>query len=410
MKTQAGYFNNKVLWIMISLSIHHVGNSQTVETLTSPFNAAGGVTVDKNGVVYVADFGNFLPTNGGTNVYKVFPDGSTSLFATGLVGASGNDFGPDGFLYQSNIGANKVSKIAPDGTVTTFATGIPAPVGIVVTKDTITYVTNCTNPGKIDMISPDGTVSTFVSSSLLNCPNGLTMDSLGNLYACNFGNGWVIKITPDKQVSNFVFIPGGAVTNGNNGHLTYSNNHLYVSARCANQIYKVDLNGTSTLFAGTGIRGNSDGPALNATFSVPNGIAASITGDTLYINDDVTVSGNCANTNLNPVVVRMIIGVNNPTDLKESNNNLPQEFQLEQNYPNPFNPNTKIRYSIITGGLVTLRVYDMLGKEIATLVDEDKTAGNYEVEFDGSLLTSGIYVYRLFTVDYLNSKKMILLK
>jgi photosystem II stability/assembly factor-like uncharacterized protein len=86
------------------------------------------------------------------------------------------------------------------------------------------------------------------------------------------------------------------------------------------------------------------------------------------------------------------------------------KLYLSQNYPNPFNPNTKISYSITKDGLVTLKVYDILGNEVAILVNEEKPAGIFEVEFDGTGFTSGIYFYRLKAGDYLETKKMILLK
>jgi len=95
-------------------------------------------------------------------------------------------------------------------------------------------------------------------------------------------------------------------------------------------------------------------------------------------------------------------------------------FQLYQNYPNPFNPSTKIKYSIpqtdnpllggARGGLVTLKVYDVLGNEIATLVNEELPAGEYEVEFDGTGLPSGIYFYLLKAGDFIQTRKMMLLK
>ena len=104
--------------------------------------------------------------------------------------------------------------------------------------------------------------------------------------------------------------------------------------------------------------------------------------------------------------------------------NLISEFRLEQNYPNPFNPSTIIRYAIPLlggderGGLVTLKVYDVLGDEIATLVDEYKLAGSYEVEFEASSgnrspsggLASGIYMYQLRVGEFVETKKMILLQ
>ena len=86
------------------------------------------------------------------------------------------------------------------------------------------------------------------------------------------------------------------------------------------------------------------------------------------------------------------------------------EFHIYQNYPNPFNPTTKIKYQIPKISFVTLKVYDVLGSEIATLVSEEKPVGNYEVEFDGSGLTSGVYFYQLKTEGFVETKKMILMK
>jgi hypothetical protein len=88
----------------------------------------------------------------------------------------------------------------------------------------------------------------------------------------------------------------------------------------------------------------------------------------------------------------------------------PLTFQLEQNYPNPFNPSTKIRYSIPQEGNVTLKIYDVLGNEVTTLIDEEKTAGVYEVEFNASKLSSGIYIYKLTAGNFIQTRKMILVK
>ncbi len=91
-------------------------------------------------------------------------------------------------------------------------------------------------------------------------------------------------------------------------------------------------------------------------------------------------------------------------------NEIPVEFNLSQNYPNPFNPNTKISYSIPLPGFVTLKVYDVLGKEVATLINENKNAGNYIVEFNAENLTSGVYFYKLETNGFSAIRKMILMK
>jgi len=81
-----------------------------------------------------------------------------------------------------------------------------------------------------------------------------------------------------------------------------------------------------------------------------------------------------------------------------------------QNYPNPFNPSTKISYQIPTKNLVTLKVYDILGREVATLVNAQQNAGQYVATFDGSRLASGVYFYRIQAGTYINTKKLLLLK
>ncbi len=85
-------------------------------------------------------------------------------------------------------------------------------------------------------------------------------------------------------------------------------------------------------------------------------------------------------------------------------------FELNQNYPNPFNPTTSIEYSVVSSEYVSLKVYDMLGKEIATLVNEQQRAGRYRVNFDASSLASGVYIYRLSAGKFSDSKKMVLTK
>lgn len=94
----------------------------------------------------------------------------------------------------------------------------------------------------------------------------------------------------------------------------------------------------------------------------------------------------------------------------EENDQPVKSFQLLQNYPNPFNPATRIRYELPERSFITIRVYDVLGKEIATLVNEEKLSGSYEVEFDEKGLASGIYYYRITTDKFSQTKKMILLK
>jgi hypothetical protein len=94
----------------------------------------------------------------------------------------------------------------------------------------------------------------------------------------------------------------------------------------------------------------------------------------------------------------------------ETTKDLPADYSLSQNYPNPFNPSTKIEFRIPKAGLVSLKIYDLLGREVKTLVSEEMKAGNYTISFDASSLSSGIYFYTLNTGEFISTKKMVLLK
>jgi Secretion system C-terminal sorting domain len=98
------------------------------------------------------------------------------------------------------------------------------------------------------------------------------------------------------------------------------------------------------------------------------------------------------------------------TDVKQDGNGIPEVFALLQNYPNPFNPSTEIQYSIPSSGLVTLKVYTVLGQEVATLVSKVQNAGNYIVTFDASKLSSGMYMYQVQSGSNTATRKMMLVK
>lgn len=273
-----------------------------VETLgTELEGGTGGISVAPDGRIFVADFGELLDGSGatGTRVWAVTPSGESSVFADGFVGASGNELGPDGTLYQSNIGGNFISRVHADGTNERWVSeGFEAPVGITQDAQGDLIVANC-GSGSLQRVTLDGVSTRFVTDSLLQCPNGITTDDDGILYVANFRNGDVVRVTPDGAVSRLATIPGG-----NNGHLLHHEGVLYVVARGAHRIYTVTLDGTVELLAGSGEQGLDDGPALQATFSYPNDIGMSPDGRYLYVNDvaDLSSEGRL----LAPMVVRRI--------------------------------------------------------------------------------------------------------
>ena len=227
-----------------------------VSTLGKPIEAGSeGMEVDKEGNIYMSNFGMLLNQAGGAEIFKMTPSGELSVFATGINGASGSDIGPDGLFYQSNLSGRKISVVQKDGTVGDFATeGFFSPVGLVKTEDAL-FVANCGN-GTIQKVDAVGNSTVFAKSELLKGSNGLEMDDEGNLYTANVSSADIVKIDKSGNTSVLAKIPG----NGD-GHLVFRNGLFYVVARGAHQIYTVDLEGNVELLAGSGQKGNKDGNA-----------------------------------------------------------------------------------------------------------------------------------------------------
>ncbi|MFZ2322474.1 MAG: T9SS type A sorting domain-containing protein [Ignavibacteriaceae bacterium] len=149
---------------------------------------------------------------------------------------------------------------------------------------------------------------------------------------------------------------------------------------------------------------------LTMNYNLPAGV--SIVISTLLGNSPILIdSGSYSLTNANIITqAALITNYNNITTDVEVENTSADHYNLSQNYPNPFNPSTKIKYSIANNLNVQLKIFDVLGKEITTLVSSEQPAGTYEVNFDGKELTSGIYFYTIKAGNYTETKSMILIK
>ncbi len=122
------------------------------------------------------------------------------------------------------------------------------------------------------------------------------------------------------------------------------------------------------------------------------------------------VDGGPTGNNTDYSGIDAVVVERNPVGVINTNTEIPSSYNLSQNYPNPFNPSSKIKFQIAKLSNTKLVVSDILGKEVVTLVNEQLKPGTYEVDFDGTNLPSGIYFYKLITVNFADSKKMILVK
>jgi photosystem II stability/assembly factor-like uncharacterized protein len=130
--------------------------------------------------------------------------------------------------------------------------------------------------------------------------------------------------------------------------------------------------------------------------------------NTVFFVDDTTgwIAGESG------TILKLVMGEQDITPINEEyiSSNIPHEFLLYQNYPNPFNPSTTIEFTLPKSEFVKLKVYNILGKEVAIIVSNKLNQGNYNYQFDGSNLASGIYYYQIVTGEYRKVKKMILLR
>lgn len=370
----------------------------TVTTVTPEIKGSGGLSFDSDGNLIIADFGDFLsvsdPDGLPNDIWSMDENFDLTLYATGFVGASGNDFDSNGVLFQSDIGASGIYKIV--GGVRTFVTntGIANPVGIAFDSNDNFFVCNCGN-NTIRKVTSGGVSTLFASGAIFQCPNGITVDEDDNLYVSNFSNGNIIKITPSGETSLLNVTPGGSTSGPSNGHLEYHQptRTLFIASHGSNSIYYLRLDNPSQLewLAGSGVRGNDDGDAAVASFSRPNGVAITQTGDSIYVNSAIPLT-NVPNGPLNPQVVRLIKGINSVLSVDDL---VTSELTVTV-YPNPTQGYLTIEaFTKSPLGKVDLQLYDMLGKKVKEVRDTTFEQGRVQWSLDISDLQNGQYFYTI---------------
>jgi photosystem II stability/assembly factor-like uncharacterized protein len=194
------------------------------------------------------------------------------------------------------------------------------------------------------------------------------------------------------------------------GDLTFTLEHLGVSQTI---VFEVGIDGQD--FISTILSDDNTIPIANGTapftgYYVPSNSLNVFNGLDPYGDWTLTIIDGYAGNDGTLNGWSLQITLDSPTDVEEEDNLTLDDFALYQNYPNPFNPSTRIKYQVSSISQVSLKIFDLLGREAATLVDEEKPAGTYEVTFDASGLASGIYFYSIKARGFVETKKMILLR
>jgi len=252
-----------------------------------------------------------------------------------------------------------------------------------------------------------------------NIRNGWTVGADGNiLKTINGGVNWFLFESPTTNYLRKIQFPEvntGYAVGANGTIIKYLGNSIYVKV--------IEPNGGDTLLVGSSFSilwDSNNIIDIQIDYSIDNGtnwinVIDSLPSQGIYnwiIPNTNTAQGRIKISDLNDpgifdlsdevFYIDFPVGIDDPSELFY--------FYLSQNYPNPFNPTTSLQYAIGSRQFVTLKVYDLLGKEIATLVNEEKPAGQYEVEFNSTNLPSGIYFYKLKAGEYSQTKKMVLLR
>jgi hypothetical protein len=222
----------------------------------------------------------------------------------------------------------------------------------------------------------------------------------------DYGNTWLTLSGVYSPLS--FFANEGIVYLGGNGSGLYrstDNGILWTQANTGLTSQTVEiLDGTEyLLFAGT--FGDGVFKSTNLGDQWTGDGLSQYTIYSLHITDTLLYAG----TYQNGVWVRVLDEIISDVS-EEPGNATPISFSLMQNYPNPFNPTTQIKFVIPKSSFVNLKVFDVLGNEVASLVNEEKPAGSYEVEFNATALPSAIYFYRIQAGEFVETKKMVLMK
>lgn len=418
----------KVLFFIFTISLfHNTAISQWVQSTSGTTNFLTSIQMISIAINYAAGFsGTVLKStnSGGTwqqltspssaNIYKIHfsPTGNgTTGWAAG-----------GGVFKTTNGGVNWVTQIA-SGTFDDLVFH-DLNTGLAVRLNTISKTTNG---------GADFTISNYTSNALVRANRMLLLNSQ-NLFilgvdnindttfifkSTNLGNSWTQIFKTPGVFSDMKFINSstgimcgnlGVVKRTTNGGTAWNT----VTTPATNNLLGIHFTSNTVAyivgFSGTILKSTNSGVNW---FTQISPVTSNLKAIHVFPQDDIGILVGAGGH-----ILRTTNGGNVPTGIQVSGNEIPDEFSLGQNYPNPFNPNTKVSFSIPLsrgvsdgrGVFTSLKVFDILGNEVALLVNENLTAGNYSVDFEASSLPTGTYFYRLQAGNFTDTKKLVLIK
>jgi hypothetical protein len=267
--------------------------------------------------------------------------------------------------------------------------------------------------GQVKKMNPDGDILWAYfneDTSVMRIYRNGIADSENNIivsgYIGNVGKDWDYLTTKISSGGEELWTVNFASTEGLNDHVfditLDKDDNIYVTGE------SVDINNVGPCYT---VKYSKDGEFLWKYRLHPDN--AKTTGAIKVFTDDsnnVYIGGSSTDgTNIGGYVL-VKLKQTGSVDVSIDKSNQPAEFALEQNYPNPFNPSTTIRYTVPSESIITIKIYDVLGNEIQTLVNEGKAAGSYVVEFNASNIASGVYICKMTSLSYKSEIKMLVIK
>jgi len=390
-------------------------NTITVVTLVAS-SVSAPVATDATNISTTSFTANWNSSTGAT---KYFLDVSTTVdFSTFVTDYNNKDVGnvtsysvtslSTGITYYYRVRASNSNGTSANSNSITVITGqLAAPVALDATNITTTdfNATWSSSPSATTYILDVSTASDFSTF-------------VTNYNAKDVGNVTSYKVTSVNSSTVYYY----RVRASNSGGISANSNTISVTTLLAAPVATAATNVTNTSFTANWNISNgatnywidvsTDADFTNVLTSYNNKSVGnvttfniiSLTTNTTYYFRVCASNNNGTSPYSNTITVG--VGITGVDDLST----IPNRFDLFQNYPNPFNPSTTIKYQIPENTFVSIKVYNVLGCVISTLVNDMKSAGTYEVRFDASQLTSGIYIYKIQAGEFLQTKKMILIK
>lgn len=351
------------------------------------------------GPVWKDGFGLLFSDIEDNKIYKWTEDNGKEIYLDPSDSTNGLTYDLEGRLVAGQMGKRRIVRFEKDGSQTSLADKydgkrLNSPNDLVVKSDGAIFFTDpdFNIPGGqqnkelsfngIYRISPTGKVQLLDSLAL---PNGICFSPDETKLYVNDSQAHIIyvwDVVNDSTIINkklFFDIP--VMFGHADGMKTDEDGNIY--ATCSNAVWVI-----------------SPGGELIGTIDLPSNVSASNCAWGEEDNKTLFITAGNSVYKVRPLL----------TSVNEQGSSLEKEFKLFQNYPNPFNPSTTIIYQLSITTNIVIKVFDLLGNELRTLVNEQKAPGTYEVKFDAGNLSSGVYYYKMYTDNFSASKKFLLIK